>query len=159
LLGLLPVIALSTCSSNHIDLQSHTNLVPGNKKTKIKTENKRLKTETHEQWKNQVTKDVTSFFFLFTPKPVISSHVSFCDKLRPSAADLHATGFPRECVGLERSALASFKNCSELRVQPTPDSFYVTGCLFRVHLWSSLLYSLLLYSHTHTLGIEPVTGF
>jgi hypothetical protein len=106
-----------------------------------------------------VTKDVTSFFFLFTPKPVISSHVSFCDKLRPSAADLHATGFPRECVGLERSALASFKNCSELRVQPTPDSFYVTGCLFRVHLWSSLLYSLLLYSHTHTLGIEPVTGF
>jgi hypothetical protein len=49
LLGLLLVIALSTCSSNHIDLQSHTNLVPGNKKTKKKkTENKRLKTETHE---------------------------------------------------------------------------------------------------------------
>jgi hypothetical protein len=31
LLRLLLVIAVATCSSNHIDLQSQTNLVPGNK--------------------------------------------------------------------------------------------------------------------------------
>jgi hypothetical protein len=31
LLGLLPFIAVSTCSSNHIDLQTHTNPVPENK--------------------------------------------------------------------------------------------------------------------------------
>jgi hypothetical protein len=47
LLGLLPVIALSTCSSNHIDLQSHRILFLETKKKK--TENKRSVPETQEQ--------------------------------------------------------------------------------------------------------------
>jgi hypothetical protein len=98
----------------------------------------------------------------FTPNPETSSHISSREKIASVRSrfaryriSLRVRCLKRSALVslrcLERSALVSLQNCSELRVQPTPDSFYVTGCLFRVHLLvKSTVYfpPILPYSHT-----------
>ncbi len=94
-------------------------------------------------------------FFPFTPKPVISSHVSFRDKLRPSAADLHATRFPRECA-LFRKIRACFLEKTLVNCECSPHLilFYVTGCLFRLQLLGQV--DCTVYSYTPILTLLDV---
>lgn len=82
--------------------------------------------------KKSIDKGSDFLFFPFTPKPATRNLLTcpFQDKLRSSAADLHATGFPGECVVPKDQRLLPCKNCDELRVQPTPGSFLLNWMSF-----------------------------